>query len=111
MPGDTSMPQNVLSLKVSATIADEWSNRGIHEVIPSLPDYEYGGCTMQVSKQVAQEILADCKFNGDSRGGPEDMPPGTRRAYLALSKQIRKRIHLFEHPENDNQPLGAPKCT
>jgi hypothetical protein len=80
---------NEIRIRVSATIANEWCSRGIHEVIPDLPDYSIAGGVLQVSPAVAQEVLADCKFNGDSREGPEEMPRGCRRAYRALAEQVQ----------------------
>jgi len=79
-----------VSVKISATIANEWASRGIHDVVPDLPDWDYNGCVLQLPLSVAREVLADCEFNGNSRSGPEDMPPGTRRAYQALAKRLRK---------------------
>ena len=81
-----------LRVKVSAAIANEWSNRAITDVIPDLPEFDYRGCVLTVSISVAREILADCQFNGDAKRGPEEMPSGTRRAYRAMATQLRDAL-------------------
>ena len=81
---------NCAPVKISATIANEWISRGIRDVIPDLPDWNCNGCVLQLPLGVAREVLSDCEFNGDHRSGPEEMPPGTRKAYRALAEQLRK---------------------
>jgi|HubBroStandDraft_5_1064220.scaffolds.fasta_scaffold307660_1 hypothetical protein len=81
-----------LRVKISAAIANEWSNRAIADVIPELPEYEYRGCVLSVPIRIAREILADCEFNGDVKCGPEEMSGGTRRAYRALATQLREAL-------------------
>ncbi|MDK9702432.1 MAG: Eisosome component PIL1/LSP1 family protein [Sulfuritalea sp.] len=82
----------MISLRISAAIADEWAGRGIDDVIPGVPRPAYGGGVISVTPEIAREILADCEFNGDTRGGPESMPGGTRRAYQALAAQLRRSL-------------------
>ncbi|MBU9200347.1 hypothetical protein KTD31_03140 [Burkholderia multivorans] len=82
----------LVRVKVSAAIANEWLGRGINDVIPDLPQYGPTAGVLQVRTSVANEILADCEFNGDSKGGPEEMPAGTRRAYRAPAKQLRESL-------------------
>ncbi|WP_186261461.1 hypothetical protein [Burkholderia gladioli] len=79
-------------IRISARMAEEWSSRGIADVIPDLPEFDCLGCVLDVTHDVARQILADCEFNADAQSGPESMPPGTRRAYRALDAQIRKAI-------------------
>ncbi|ASL48872.1 hypothetical protein bAD24_p00855 (plasmid) [Burkholderia sp. AD24] len=81
-----------LRVKVSAAIANEWSNRAITDVIPDLPKFDYRGCVLTVSISVAREILADSEFNGDAKRGPEEMQGGTRRAYRATATQLRDAL-------------------
>lgn len=91
---DLLMPNTTeIKIKVSSTIADEWSTRAIHDVIPNVPEFDYAGGELVVTTDVAREILADCDFNADRRAGPEEMPIGTRRAYRAMAEQVRKALH------------------
>jgi hypothetical protein len=80
-----------MKLRIGATIANEWESRSIGGVIPALDGLTIRTGTLEVSADVAREILADCKFNGDARNGPEYMDAGVRRAYRALAAQIARK--------------------
>lgn len=79
----------MLTVKISATIQNEywtrcvWENEGWEE-FPDTTDRQH------VSRETAMAMLDDASFQSDAKNGPEDMPPGTRRAYAALAKQLRK---------------------
>ena len=75
-----------MKLKISPTIANEWSVRCIGDVIPALAEVDLAQPTIEVDAMVAAEIAADCKFYLDP-WGPETTV-GERSAYRALLKQI-----------------------
>lgn len=79
-----------IELKISPTIANEWSVRCIGDVIEGIPDYPYSGGYINVPVDVAKSILADCQFYTD-KDGP-DTTAGERRAYTALANQITRSI-------------------
>jgi len=80
-----------MKLRIGRSIADEWASRSIGDVIPALDGLTIRAGTLDVSADVAREILADCEFNGDARNGPEYMEAGVRRAYRALAAQIVRK--------------------
>ncbi len=82
----------MIRVRISAVIADEWASRGIGDVIPGVPRPAYGGGRIVVPPDLARAILADCELNGDTRGAPEQIPAGTRRAYQSLAAQLRKSL-------------------
>lgn len=74
-------------LKLTPSIINEWSVRCIGDVIPGLNAVEWADQrSIEVGRDVAQEIKADCEFYLD-RDGP-DTTVGERSAYRGLLKQI-----------------------
>ena len=76
----------MITLKISASIGNEWAVRDIWAVIPELPEVPYEGGTLKVTPQIAKLIADDCAYMIDP-DGPE-MTVGEQSAYRALLKQI-----------------------
>ncbi|KAF1003857.1 MAG: hypothetical protein GAK28_04320 [Luteibacter sp.] len=79
-------------VRISAAIDNEYANRA-PDFLP-LDKLDIGVCELTLAE--AREVLADAEFNADIKGGPEEMPGGTRRAYAALVKQLCKAIAAAE---------------
>lgn len=87
-------PRQVL-VKLSSTMCFEYDTRGVFGPDdPEWPEVPAKPGRMTLPWSTAVAMLDDAEFNGDSRHGPEEMPPGSRQAYRALAKQLRRAMSL-----------------
>ena len=75
------------SLKLSATVRNEWRVRCIADVIPQLDGAQWDVSVFSTDLQTVRDILADADFMGNPRN--VDTYPAERAAYRALAKQCR----------------------
>lgn len=67
-----------ITIRISATIADEYMTRGVYDFIGNRGTY-------RLTQEQAAELLADAKHNVFD---VDYMPGGTRRAYAALASNL-----------------------
>ena len=79
-----------MHLRISPTIANEWSVRCIGDIIPALADTIVVPGNLQVSKTTLRDILADCRFMADPKA--IDATPSERRAYRSLFEQCERAL-------------------
>lgn len=88
----------LVRVRISAAIDNEYATR-LPDSLP-LDKLDIGVCELTLAE--AREVLADAEFNADIKGGPQEMPRGTRRAYAALVKQLRTAIAAAEAETSSN---------
>jgi hypothetical protein len=81
-----------VKVTISQTMRNEfWSRMPDH-----IPEVLFEVGRHSITEGEARTVLADAEFNADPENGPEDMPAGIRRAYIALAKQLRAAIAKAE---------------
>lgn len=80
----------LLPVRLSTSVLNEYDDR-CPECVPQwLRNVPAGVYWLERSD--AEAMHADAVFNADAKGGPEDMPAGTRAAYRALAAQLAKLL-------------------
>lgn len=86
-----------MKIRVTRRIAEEWMSRNIAEVVPGLERYWPFKGVLEVDVTLAQQILADAKFNADARSGPQHMPVFVRAAYISFAESLADKIEKELH--------------
>lgn len=89
----TTKEDGVKTVKISAALAAEYECREAWENDPNFP--ELMGLrkpgTYVLSTEAAREVIADAEFQSDP-GMAIDLPPGARKAYRAVARQIQNTL-------------------
>jgi hypothetical protein len=81
-----------MKIRISPTIQNEyltrcvWENEGWERFPETIGLHE-------VDEVTAKAMLDDAEFQEDWEHGPDQMPPGIRRAYAALATQLRHGLY------------------
>ena len=88
------LPPRFVTLRISATIANEYSSR-----CPDWLSGELDEGRMRVPLGLAQQIMMDAEYNSDRKAqdvGEYGMPLAVFNAYRALARQARAAIAAAE---------------
>lgn len=78
-----------LKIRISETIANEYITRNVFDGSIDWPFVPSDAGVHLLPLATCAAMLDDAEFQCDPHGGPEDTPPGVKRAYRALVKQLR----------------------